>query len=273
MRSRYMAIIMLLGGLGLALTAAGLSYKWIKSKETSQVQPVEKRQEIVVAKQDLAWGTVISADMITTMPFPEMNLPEGYFTDPTTISGRVLTAAVKVKEPILKSKLAPDDVKEGGLAVMVKPGKRVMIIGIKEEAQFINQHNTVDIVLTVRKSGETRTVLQNIAVLAVQKDPTGRQRGGLLALEVTPNEAEKLALVAQEGTLRMALRNPQDRRFVATHGISIADIIGTGQEITPPPVIKIEDIEEPEEEPVEPERPLFEVEIIKGSAISRAAFY
>lgn len=263
---------MIVVGLGIALAAAGLSYKWIKSKEAAAINPARQGKPVVVAGKDLEWGTVLDSHTVATTLLPEEGLPEGHFANPEQVKGRVLIASIKAKEPILESKLAPAGVTEAGLAITIKPGKRAMVMRAGDEGSFINENNRVDVLVTLRRSSEARTVLQNVPVLVAKDIASGRRsQGKLIVLEMSPYEAEKLVLASQEGTVRLALRNPQDRAFAPTRGIGLPEMLG----LPAPQEIKIVEppiVEEEEEPPPAPPSPVFELEIIRGGAISKAAF-
>jgi Flp pilus assembly protein CpaB len=49
-------------------------------------------------------------------------------------------------------------------------------------------------------------------------DPDAQRRRAVVTLAVTPQEAEKLLLAANEGKLDIALRNPEDQAIVETEG-------------------------------------------------------
>ena len=62
----------------------------------------------------------------------------------------------------------------------------------------------------------TTTVLQNIEVLSagekLQPDPSGKpQNVKVVTLLLTPDDAEKLALASNQGTIQFVLRNASDQ--------------------------------------------------------------
>jgi Flp pilus assembly protein CpaB len=80
----------------------------------------------------------------------------------------------------------------------------------------------------------TKIVLENLLVLAV--GPETKEKKGLeerasstdvITLEVTPEEAEKLAMAAVEGRIQLALRNFNDTENVSTSGVTIASLLGS----------------------------------------------
>jgi len=171
------ALIPFVLALVIALTVTVLIYNWMKHKSNvpvvSRVVP-EDRGKIVLAGDDLSWGTKISADMVKTAPIAKEYAPAGNFSNPSELVGRVLVTPVKQNEPIIESKLAPRDVTTGGVSAVVHEGMRALavagdkVIGL---AGLIQPGNFVDILVTVQdplndKLHLTKIVLENIRVLA-----------------------------------------------------------------------------------------------------------
>jgi len=224
----------------IASTSSFFLYKWIRSMKPQTV--IEKSESIntssiVVAAYNLPWGTKIEKDMIKTLSYPSESLPQGTFFENDKIIGRVIVSNIIENEPILESKLAPVDVKSGGVAAVLKPGKRAMavkgdkVIGI---SGFIRPGNLVDVLVTVKnpetKKDTTKLVLDKIPVLATGQEiqADGKKNASpvdVYTLEVTPEEGEKLALASTQGKLQFALRNVTDEKTVLTRGATIAQTL------------------------------------------------
>jgi pilus assembly protein CpaB len=235
------ALIPFVLALVVALTVTGLIYNWLKQKSNvplvSRVIP-EDRAQIVLAHDDLSWGTKISAEMVKTAPIAKDYAPAGSFSNPAELEGRVLVTPVKQNEPIMESKLAPRDVTTGGISAVVHEGMRAIavagdkVIGL---AGFIQPGNYVDILVTVQdpqndKLHYTKTVLENIRVLATgtlvdNKDSTKPAPVDVFTVEVTPEEAELLSLAAVQGKLHFALRNVTDKNTVLTLGSTVGNAL------------------------------------------------
>jgi pilus assembly protein CpaB len=173
--------------------------------------------------------------------------------------------------------LAPLDVTQGGVAAVTQPEKRAMAVRVDDVvgvAGFINPGNRVDVLVTLREaSSQTKTVLQNVLVLATgtQLDAHGNgtksREVRVITVEVTPEEAEKLALAAHEGKVTMALRNYANTQPILTSGATISTLLksyslpnenGRGRDKAPPPVLQ---------------KPPVQVEIIKGGRIETLTFH
>ena len=180
--------------LSLVIAAGGsfALYKWIQGKQGAGKEIVQVQAEaspVVVATGDLAWGTKLKPEMLKTTPYLKESLPEGHFTKLPDITGRVLINPVRVNEPITVHKLAPNSIETGGVAAVLKSGKRAIavkgdkVIGI---SGFINPGNRVDVLVTIedpkKKEDKTKTILENVLVLAtgtqIQENDKGRTGPG-----------------------------------------------------------------------------------------------
>ena len=282
----------------IALITSFLIYGYLKK---SRVTPVAiEKESVAVANVDLLWGTKLTKEMMKQVDIPKGTLPGDFFSDPSAIEGRVLIYPVKANEPIFESRLAPEHVKTGGVAAVVSPKKRAMAVKVDKVmgvSGFIHSGNRVDVLITLStgKSSApvTKTILENILVLAAGSE-TKEKRGieersspvDVITLEVTPEEAEKLALATTEGKLQLVLRNFSDTEPVLTQGTSISTLLSSysSQEpakekkgpvrkevqptkVTPPPPPPVQPIK------IEVEKPKpFTVEMIKGNKISEVKF-
>jgi pilus assembly protein CpaB len=99
-------------------------------------------------------------------------------------------------------------------AVSVRVNEVISVAG------FVTAGTRVDVLLTGSPNGgeqQTTTVLQNVAVLAsgrtLERTSTGEaQNTAVITLEVTPEDAQRLALASKQGTIQLALRNPLDTK-------------------------------------------------------------
>ncbi|MBW2260099.1 MAG: Flp pilus assembly protein CpaB, partial [Deltaproteobacteria bacterium] len=226
-----------------ALTASFILYRWTKKRVTPDVAVTEdlKIRKVAVAKVAIPAGTRLNRDVIAFASFLQETLPPGAFSDPKKVAGRVVLTPLRPKELILNSKLAPVSVKVGGVAVLIKPGKRAVtvkggkVLGV---AGFIRPGNRVDIMLRTKESGKNKIVFENVRVLATGSR-LGRSEKGkpqpvdTFTLEVTPEEGERLALASTQGTLQFALRNITDNATVLTTGANMQETLAQYRPIVP----------------------------------------
>lgn len=267
----WKAILPIALSLVIALGGTFLIYRWIDRKTApKEVIAVEKVDAVpvAVAAMDLAWGTKLTPEMIKPLPYLRESLPMGHYSRPADLKDRVLIANLKQGDPIVEHRLAPIDVKTGGVSAVLPTGKRAVavkgdkVIGI---SGFINPGNRVDVLVTFKnpqdKSEKTKIVLENISVLATGSQVERNDKGepapvDVYTLEVTPEESEKLSLAATKGKLQFALRNIMDADKVRTHGATIGQTL---RSLTPPAA-----------RPQDGTRPTTTtVEVIKGSELSK----
>ena len=278
---RYGGFILLGIAVLMALFTSTLLYNWLERQRASQPptgpQVVSVPTEMVaVAAVDLSWGTTLTANMIKLIAFPRDSLPAGYLSTVEGVQGRILLTNTKANEPILDAKLAPSDVTQGGMALVTQSEKRAMAVRVDDVvgvAGFINPGNRVDVLVTLRQEPpQTKTVLQNVLVLATgtqmetQGNGTKAREARVITVEVTPEEAEKLALAAHEGKVTMALRNYANTQPILTSGATVSTLLnsyslphGTGRVWIParPSALQV---------------PPTQVEIIKGSTVQTLTF-
>ncbi len=262
----------------LAVTGSTFLYKWVRSQtvKTEVVKVESEAIPVAVASVELSWGTKLKSEMVKSTRFLKESLPEDYISDVDLLKDRVLIAAVKPNEPITEHKLAPKDVTTGGVAAVIKQGKRAIavkgdkVIGI---SGFINPRDRVDILVTLKhpktKNEMTKLVLENIPVLAtgtqIQENGKGEPSPvDVYTLEVTPEEGEKLALAASQGKLQFALRNATDAENVLTRGATISQTLASLMPAGQPAGQK-----KTASSPKRVYSPSVTVEVIKGADVSK----
>ena len=281
---KYKAIIPFVLAFVIAATGSFFLYQWLKNqkspKDVVNAAPTNA-VPVAVAAVDLPWGTKLNKEMIKTVMFLKESLPDGVFSEPNALEGRVSIVPLKQNEPITESRLAPDTVTAGGVSAIVKPGKRALavkgdkVIGI---SGFINPGNKVDVFVTMtdprNKMEVTKIVLQNIQVLATGTEVKENGKGApspvdVYTLEVSPEEGEKLALAASEGKLQFALRNVTDGETVLTKGANIPQTLASflGND----PKQKASNADKGNKKWI-PRKKTTTVEIIKGDKVSRKKF-
>jgi len=185
--------------------------------------------DVVVAKVEIPVGSRIIPEQLTIAQFPANVTLEGAFTvvDDKLI-GRLASMNIFPREPITESRLAPVGA-AGGLPSVIPEGYRAMTVKVDDVvgvSGFIMLGTLVDIVVVItppRGSGQeeviSKIVLQNIKVLAsgqnIDKPKDFReveQSIKAVTLQVTPEQAEKLALASSEGKLQLVMRNSVDQR-------------------------------------------------------------
>lgn len=236
---KYAPAILLAAAVIVALITSVATYRWLQSeKEVGEVREVEG-VSVAVALSNLAPGVVLQKEMVEMEDFMKGSLPEGsYFTEKSQVDGRVIISPVKQGEPVLRSRLAPETLAQGGVPAVIAPQKRALAVKVDKVigvSGFIKPGNRVDVLVTVphpeNQERFTKTVLENMLVLAIgtqMEQPDKNQppvQVDVITMEVTPEEAEKLALASTEGRIMMALRGYTDDVEVFTKGETVETLL------------------------------------------------
>lgn len=279
---KYRHLIFLGAAVVMALVTSLLIYIWLQKQTRVEKITAMQSEGVVVAVNDLSWGTTLKKEMMKVVALPKASLSQGYFTTDKPVIGRVLVSDLKANEPILESKLAPTKDTAGPMAVMVSPDKRAMAVKVDEVsgiAGFIHPRDRVDILVTLSGEGKitspvTKTVLQDIPVLATVTEWERKEKEEkpvpirVITLELSPEEGEKLALAATQGRLQMALRNPTNREPAVTRGATIGKLLGSYH---PSKKACVPKGTAEARKPI-PARDVFKIELIKGSKVSTVSF-
>lgn len=283
--------IVLAGALLFGLLAAVSVSRYLSSAQAY----TKNLNRVAVAKVAIPVGTKIISEQIMVVQFPKESTPDGAFDSPEKLAGRVAVTNIAAREPITESRLAPEGT-AAGLSAVIPEGYRAMTVKVDDVvglSGFIMPGTLVDVVVVIdpeEKAGMTdpisKIVLQNIKVLAsgqnIDKPEDQREANSVKAvtLQVTPEQAEKLALAATEGKLQLVMRNSIDQGDEPTKGINKRTLL-SGEQATPVPEPGSLKSEQPkvaprsrpvrvrteEKQPVvaEPEKPRKSVEMIEGS--------
>ncbi len=279
---RHKPVILIVLTVLVALATSFMVYNWLKVRSVAIANQRGEIVNVAVAVTDLSWGTVIKPEMVKTVPFLKGSLTSGFFKDPASVAGRVVITPVKADEPIFESRLAPTNVTSGGVAAVISNNKRAMgvkVDRVKGVSGFIHPGNRVDVVATFRPAGSmtpvTMTVLENIPVLATGTETEIRSKQekpvevDVITLEVSPEEAEVLALASAEGKLQLSLRNFSDTKNMATKGATVQSLITLLSGKRPAPEKKAK----PKEKVPEPVKEYYsKVQLIEGHKVNDVKF-
>ena len=237
------AIVMLVVSIVLGLVATVMAVGWVSQKGALA------SNKVVVAAVDIQLGSRLNPQMITAVDWPSGSVPQGAFNDVKGLPDRVVKTSIQKGEPILTSKLAPEGT-QGGLSAVIKEGKRAMTVRVNDVvgvAGFALPGNYVDVMVNTQTEGKSieekqqisKTVLSHVLVLAVAqeagRDDTKPRVVNAVTLELSLEDAEKLDLARNIGTLSLVLRNQVDAGTAPTVGARKVDL-GL-KEPAPPPVV------------------------------------
>jgi pilus assembly protein CpaB len=256
MRNKRFLIVMT-GALIFGLLAA-----FSVSRYLSSAQANTNVTKVAVAKVDIPLGTKIIAEQVGEVEVPSSTIPDGAFESAAKLVGRVAIVNIAAREAITDTKLAPQGT-EGGLTALIPEGYRAMTVKVDDAAGvsgFIQPGTLVDVVVVIdpkensNQDPISKVVLQNIKVLAnaqnMDKPKNEREATTVKAvtLQVTPEQAEKLALASNEGKLQLIMRNSTDQGDSQTIGVNKRSLL-TGERANPVPDPGSLKSEQPETKP------------------------
>ncbi len=198
-----------------------------------QVQHLEKASDavkVLVARGDIGLGSVTNESSFRWQEYPEASVPPGSIQcrsqtcSMREYSGSIARAPIMKEELITRSKIVKAG--EGGVLASILPqGMRGISTKITEESavgKLILPNDHVDVILIRRlrsKGGQEEhvsdTLFRNVKVLAIGqkievKDGQKVADGNTATLELTPRQAELLALARSMGDITLALRSIAD---------------------------------------------------------------
>ncbi len=241
------ALLTLVAGLALSGAAVLLVARELSTRQTSvnraEAAPLPVSQ-VVVAANDIAFGTELTRAQLTVASWPADTQPSGSFAkldDLISMTGepRVALRPIVRGEPILAAKISGF----GGKATMsavVPDGKRAFAVRVNDVsgvAGFLVPGDRVDVILTRDPGSQGQQdrvsdmILQNVVVRGTdQIADTERNKPQVVrtvTLEVTPEETQKLALAMQVGQLSLALRNMASTDEQRSRTIRVMDLVET----------------------------------------------
>lgn len=190
----------------------------------------------VVAATDINFGQKITPEMVKVVDWPAGTLPQGSFQrmdDLTTGAGRTAMRPIVANE-ILTEKSLATGANRLSTAQLLGPQMRAVSVPVNEisgVAGLIFPGDRVDVFMT-RQPEEalpySELLAQGARVLAVGVDMNvGKEKPEIVksaTLEVTPLQAQKIALAITVGQLNLALRHFTDESRVRLQTAQVMDL-------------------------------------------------
>lgn len=224
-------------GFSVALAAAGLAYYVASSFMTPPAPVTVEKQvdstDVLVASADIAVGQIVHEGNFRWVHWPKKAITPSYITKTGSgpqkvheLVGSVARSALLAGEPITTQKLIKAG--QGGvLAAILPQGMRAISTKIKAETaagSLILPNDHVDVILIRRlrgRSGQEEnvsdTLFRNVRVMAIGQQietKEGKKSADISAstatLELTPKQAEMMALANSMGEITLSLRSVAD---------------------------------------------------------------
>ncbi|MGI9500332.1 MAG: Flp pilus assembly protein CpaB [Geminicoccaceae bacterium] len=219
----------------LALVVAGVTAVYARSWISDQQRPVsiiqaaapveEDASEVLIAETNIPSGRFIKPQDVRWQRWPTDDVPENYIVkgDGTkdAVVGAVVRRGLFAGQPITDASVVkPGD--RGFLAAVLSPGTRAVSVPINAtsgNSGLIFPGDRVDLILTHTLDGDmtrrvSETVLPDIRIIAMgvetgddPKKGKHHEKARTATLEVTPRQAESVALITELGKLSLSLRS------------------------------------------------------------------
>ena len=218
---------------GLVATFAIHRYVSIKTNV-----PVAATQQVFIATADISPGTALSGAAVKAVTWPQAVVPPKSASSLREIDGRVVMVPIPQGNPILFSMMAPEGT-AAGLSGILDDGKRALTVKVDEVAGvagFVHPGDHVDVLMDMAMKGQSqqehfsKTILHDIMILSTgqiweQKGDNKPMVVNTVTLELTPEEAETLNLASNNGKIRLALRNRNNKTIAQTSGVTTSILI------------------------------------------------
>jgi pilus assembly protein CpaB len=205
--------------------------------------------KVVVATTDIALGTAVTADMLTTEDRPMAETTDSY-TDPAQVVGSVARSAI-THGTVVHSASFQSQTTNGAAAVAaaLKPGLRAIAVPLDKVASvayLIQPGDWVDVLIAMENNDElnpvvqqstgdlpyvklndylnstsVKVIVQNVQVMATAELPTPQPTNQVVTapvgdpnfvavLAVSPQQAELIRFAELDGNVSVVLRSPGD---------------------------------------------------------------
>ena len=213
--------IILIVAIAMGGGAAYLARSWLQA-QMNVAAAYQPAGHIVIAAEPLAYGTAVTAENVSKIPWFTTKLPEGAFAskDDLLAGGRrTVLYPLKQGEPVLRSKVTGAG-QRASLAAVLEEGKRAVTVRVDDVrgvAGFVLPGDFVDIVMIAdevssRRQSYSDILLEHVKVLAIDQIASEAEEKPTVAravtLEVTKEQAQKILVASNVGKLSLILSRP-----------------------------------------------------------------
>ncbi|MGE5500757.1 MAG: Flp pilus assembly protein CpaB [Ignavibacteriales bacterium] len=224
----------------LGLGALVVAKVWLPSTGKHE-KPVET-VPVVAAAKPLAFGTKLDEKSLVVLQLPASAAPVGAYRSIKDVikldagGAPVALVPIAAREVLLPAKLSGAGARPS-VAAMITPGMRAYTITVSDQAGgggHVLPGDRVDIVLTRQIPGggdqnvESDVVLQDVRILGMNmnsdQQSTDKASPHTATLEVSPDDAARLALAAKVGDLSLALRRTGAVEVAPARVLRVSDL-------------------------------------------------
>jgi pilus assembly protein CpaB len=227
-----------------AILSVFFAYIYISDLETKykiMAEPVK----VVIALQVIPQGTVIKQDMLLEKYVPKEYAQPRVFNDikelflPDGTSQYISLNTIEENEQVLSSKLSK--INEYGISNLIPEGKKAISITFDmDSVGILSPGSKIDIFTAIEYTDSTKqlqeavfSIAQNVLVLAVGNNYIGAVRKqddeigntSVLTLALSVEDAQKVILFSQKGSLRYLIRPAGDTKSYDIEPLKVSSMI------------------------------------------------
>ncbi len=243
-------VVMFLFSLTLGVIGVFFSKRYIEDEITAYKASLEKSEEmveVVVPARKLNRGELVAQADLTLREIPIQYIDSNSITGSTfeAAVGQRVEFAIDRGKPMLWAHL------EGGqtptFSGKVPTGLRAMTIRVDEVnslSGFLQPKDKIDLLLTYgdRDEKQILPLIQNLNVIAtgvqtfVDKQNSGKRAFSTITIQASPEQAKKITLSQQFGTITAMLRNPDDESQLNEQPMTIAQVLNLPEPLLSKPM-------------------------------------
>lgn len=219
---KYGALVALGLAVLFGVLAVMLANKWMSGQVSDQAgmgrDPIALAK-VVIATENVEIGAPLTEKNLALADWPRANIPKGAFEQLKDVEGRVAVTRLTAGQPILAAELAAPG-SGAGLVALLPEGARAISIRVDDVSGvsgFVLPNTFVD-VISIETKGDREVasiILEMVRVLAIAQE-TQSEEGkakvvNTVTLQLSPEEATKLALKVRQGSIHLTLRSPLEQ--------------------------------------------------------------
>jgi pilus assembly protein CpaB len=225
--------VLIVGGVALlAATGATLFFYTLLSDKLGGKSEAVQTGTVAVAAHSLPRGVKLAADDLEVQTRPLTEIPPDAYHSAAELEGRYLTEPVLAGRPITSSSLPAKG--NGGVSAVIPPGMRAVSIHVEQYIgvnRLVEVGDRVDVLASNWQRSPGRadttiaTVLQNVEVIASDREQAERGQLPNVTVLVNADQAGRLILADQASEIRLALRNPIDEAIIEAEDLRAREVL------------------------------------------------
>jgi len=231
-------LVLVIVALGCGLVAAVGVFQQMDSKAAPQVQSMS----VLVASKEISINEALSEENVEIVEWPGDQVPQGVISDVLELEGMYARARLYPGEPILTNKVMDDTA--AGSSVRIPEGYRAVSVKVSLDSSvsnLIEPGDRVDVIAVLKETsknpvGMAKTILTGVRVFAVNSDivrsldfEKSPDEARAISLLLRPEQVEKLMMATEMGTIKLAMRSPDDEKVDDTSGCTMDRVLGRGE--------------------------------------------